>query len=82
MSETRDGWQPIESAPKDGTEVDLWVETPGGMQFRKPDCHFHVGEWLTWGGDPEIGWLTVENNDDGTAATHWMHRPAPPEMRP
>jgi len=70
-------WQPIETAPKDGTEVDLWVvERNRGRKFRIPDCHWHCDEWLVWGGDPEIGWDLVEEYQH---ATHWMLSPEPPE---
>lgn len=33
------GWQPIESAPKDGTEIDLWANK------RQTNCLFTQGKW-------------------------------------
>lgn len=63
-------WRPIETAPLDGAEVDLFLMGVG----RKTDCHFHCGQWLKWGyeEDEEGHW---EHVDD---ATHWMPIPAPP----
>lgn len=71
-------WRPIETAPKDGTEVDLWLAplSEDGYPLtpcRLPNAHFHCGEWLFWGGDPEIGWLSVDHR-----VTHWMPVPSPP----
>lgn len=63
-------WQPIESAPKDGTEVDLWA-----YEGRAPACHYHCDEWMAWGGDPEIGYITIKD------PTHWRRIPAPPESK-
>lgn len=61
-------WQDIASAPKDGSEVDLWAN---GRRYT--DCHFHQGEWLHWahgGVDDEPAWAVV------IGATHY--RPLPP----
>jgi hypothetical protein len=69
-------WQPIETAPKDGTEIDLWVKAPptqlsGGSYGRVPDCWFAFDEWRTW--DVFEGETVTVNN-----VTHWMPRPEPP----
>jgi hypothetical protein len=34
------GWQPIETAPKDGTTVDLWVVDESGDGWRVPDAWY------------------------------------------
>jgi hypothetical protein len=63
-------WQPIETAPMDGTEVDLWANG------RRTDCHIHCGEWLKWMStsvDDEPRWLPIEQ------PTHWMPLPEPPK---
>lgn len=41
------GWQPIATAPKDGTVVDLWITTPAlktGAE-RCCDARWHQGAW-------------------------------------
>ena len=71
-----DGWRPIESAPKDGTKVDLWIHRQVGWSAgpdRLPDCWHSAGKW----------WVYDEHGDDQCRsevchATHWMARPEPP----
>lgn len=80
-----DGWRPIESAPRDGTEVDLWIVTDDLKGFRQPECVWRDGAWYD---------AILEDDridapwDDGTdfhgrrpmrTATHWMPLPEPPE---
>ena len=59
-------WQSIETAPKDGTVVDLWVSEDG----RYTDCQFDGGLWL----HTQDG-LTYSLGSD---PTHWMPLPPPP----
>ena len=63
MNET---WQPIESAPKDGMEIDLWSQDKITGGYPVISCHYHLGEWLRWSGEPEIGYEVVNDN-----ITHW-----------
>lgn len=69
-------WRTIESAPKDGTEVDLWCHNKLSITTglgRATDCHFYRGEWIRWTGcDENDGYVTVYN------ATHWMPIPDGP----
>jgi hypothetical protein len=64
------GWQPIETAPKDGTEFQGWV---GQWE---PRCRFNPESetFETWG--------RVDYDEDGwdvfVPATHWMPPPDPP----
>jgi hypothetical protein len=70
-------WQPIETAPKDGTLIDLWVNGE-----RLPDCFWHAPEWC----DPdERRWHQkyAETSPDCSFAvdgspSHWMPRPVAP----
>lgn len=67
-------WQPIETAPKDGTEIDLW--TADGSWGRIPDCKWRgKGEDACWYTRGDRGWDPV----GGFVLTHWMPLPAPPE---
>jgi hypothetical protein len=66
-AENSDAWQPISSAPRDGTTVLLfapgWDSSKTGWTFGKAnwqDCPFHHG------GDPKY------------EPTHWMPLPSPP----
>jgi hypothetical protein len=71
------GWQPIEAAPKDGSDV-LVCEASGDMSI----AHF-----LTWDGNG-AGWVGLCRGEDASCdrdgypvvlyPTHWMPLPAPP----
>lgn len=69
-------WKTIETAPKDGTIVDLWMcgpRSPDG--YREADCWYAHGQWWnSFGrdGDCAPGWMA------GDIPTHWMPLPAPP----
>jgi predicted secreted protein len=85
------GWRPIESAPKDGTKIDLWVggEFPG----RHTDCYWgkrshecgEAGPYCDsdWHSE-KPGWVDGTFNEfvctEGEA-THWRPLPAAPERR-
>jgi hypothetical protein len=80
-------WQPIETAPKDGTRVLVWGE-PSGHEGE--DEHRVVSAW--WGrlvaGQQEDengeGWrfCSFDGGYYGEVydATHWMPLPEPPEI--
>lgn len=73
----RDGWQPIETAPKDGTRILLFFNKRycRGMRndevilgfWHQPGNPAHKGFWTGWG-------------SGRATATHWMPLPAPPAM--
>lgn len=67
-------WKPIETAPKDGTPVDLW-STFGNYYF--DISKRHVDMWFA----KPLGVWRSNNGDicirDGVP-THWMHIPTPP----
>lgn len=81
-------WQPISTAPKDGTRIDLWRPTEEGGE-RIPDGYW--GEaYVPWsGGQYKVGWCAanlgvdaadapVAWDDDHLEPTHWMPTPEGP----
>ncbi|CAN7433202.1 hypothetical protein IAE29_21710 [Ochrobactrum sp. S46] len=68
-------WQRMETAPLDGTEVDLWTNFG-----RITGCAFTHHHWLNGAPVGEMGWFD-ERFDGGMppVPTHWMLPPAPPE---
>lgn len=76
-------WQPIESAPKDGTIIDVWLGDtgPSDLAFycasntrRSPNWHWMNGKFRPFGGLLQIPVFVVP--------THWMPLPEPPERAP
>lgn len=82
-------WEPIETAPKDGTQV--LVYAPIGMSIaawsqdtRGPGVSGHVQTpgWIGWANGDEIddeGWDTGHGFALQLEPTHWMPLPAPPK---
>ena len=72
------GWRTMETAPKDGTRVDLWCRAPGFFagQCRVPDCWFYDGYWRR--SDPEFGGASGTSRVHNV--THWQPLPLPPEI--
>ena len=65
------GWQPIETAPKDGTVVLCWDE------FKECDLMWY-GIIQQWNKPKDIlGWMYVATNTE-CYPTHWMPLPKPP----
>jgi len=69
------GWQPIETAPMDGTEVILFYEhyLNGGFVTAG---YFHVAT-----DDYESHWYADLVNGGASPPTHWMPFPVPPGPR-
>lgn len=61
------GWQPIETAPKDGTEILCWSESNQRLYV----LAWHKHNWL----EHEI------DGNWGRCPTHWMPLPATPSSR-
>lgn len=85
------GWQPIETAPKDGTEILCVFCNDYGYQA-KPTIYgpwtvaFRRGQWTaSWDDTAVIESETYAGTEYKTAdvdPTHWMPIPAPPLMTP
>lgn len=71
-------WLPIETAPKDGKQIILWVCTRGSIRRGWPEIcwwgrHADWGEtWCRWDGTEVVG---------PGVATHWRPLPAAPDQR-
>lgn len=63
------GWQSIESAPRDGTTFDVWVPDEDGG-YRVTDLYFSKRGLLLRGGGPA---------ELPRWPTHWMPLPEPPQ---
>lgn len=73
-------WQPIDTAPKDGTRVDLWAkcwrsERDDFTYQRCADCYWTNGDSMT---NRVSRWVNLQ---DGWHATHWMELPGPPVVQ-
>jgi len=80
LSERNDTrWQPIETAPKDGTVLDLWARREQTDKYeRLADCHWcGMTDWL---GNEYDGWdgLSPGLHRTYDNPTHWMPLPEPP----
>lgn len=71
-------WQPIATAPKDGTRVDIWVPSSSGG-YRVPNCSWDFHHWLNGKPVGEKSW--EQGSPDGPVAnpSHWMPLPEPPK---
>lgn len=64
-------WQPIETAPKDGTRVILYVPPYGAMTGHNTFSNF--------GGRQSDYWSCHSSLNRDAQPTHWMPLPTPPE---
>lgn len=80
------GWKPIDSAPKDGTEIDLWV--PGEFAGRYAECYWGkpmhcCGEYGSLCDDDwhslDDGWVYGGIGAPPDEPSHWRPLPPPPE---
>ncbi len=69
-------WQPIESAPRDGSEVYVWVTGNGNY---KTEARFLNNKWHDYRVDNSSGYGQMEWSPIDGNITHWMPLPQPPE---
>ena len=72
-----DGWRGIESAPKDGTWVELWMTMPTPHGYASEGPHPVIAKWdgeNCWDVPFEDAWFVDAD------FTHWM--PLPPAPQP
>jgi hypothetical protein len=63
-------WQPIETAPKDGTEI---------IAYRKVQPpHIEAMSWADYGDTGRWYW-TYDGDSPDVQPTHWIPIPPPPE---
>lgn len=86
-----DGWQPIETAPKDGTRILLWTTTDGDAELAEYISTINgqaaqisiaqIGSWDSGNPDPDPMWTRSAcwEIDIIGNPTHWMPIPTPPE---
>lgn len=71
-------WQPIDTAPMDGTPILLFAQEPLiGFWAKSPRPYKFEGwtsGWETVGGQYDAGFIPI------SAPTHWMPLPAPPSI--
>lgn len=82
-------WQPIETAPRDGTAIlvmqDIWPGTPSG---RAEECNGHntyVAMWWESSGRQGAWFCYMDKIAEPCCPidpTHWMALPAPPSSPP
>ena len=80
-------WQPIETAPKDGTTIDVWRDGLRETVYWGLPPH-HCGEMGSycdsdWHNLKEKDWICATFGEftggEDDPFTHWMPLPAPPE---
>ena len=73
-------WQPIETAPRDGTPILIFDPTKSshdqidGLRF--DDARYAIGYWRVWKENGE--WMWGNRNSAYNSPTHWMPLPDPP----
>ena len=73
-------WQPIETAPKDGTLIDLFIDGERYVDCRWGDPNQDMEDWASWYQRYTESWGSAFPVD--LNPTHWMPRPSPPGGNP
>jgi hypothetical protein len=64
-------WQPISTAPRDGTPVVLWAKL-AHFPYRRREGYWKKSIWVS-------GWFTIDYDLELSHPTHWMPMPEPSE---
>lgn len=80
-------WQPIETAPMDGTSILVHGnKAPGNPSGKMETCEAYntsVAAWWAGENDGEGAWICymgmVQEPECGFEPTHWMPMPEPPK---
>ena len=83
-----DGWQPMNTAPKDGTEILVWRDDSGSFIARHTDGygvipeHEQDEEWCTEETLEHEGWWSdaYGRQEGPETPTHWMPIPTGPDL--
>jgi hypothetical protein len=70
-------WQPLDTAPEDGTRV-LFYDPRRGMREGNMPKGYSPGTWTFKQFSPRKAWWTGREFYDSYTPTHWMPLPAPP----
>ena len=72
-------WQPIETAPKDGTPIVIWTSYRTGCN--EPRVVIFHNEYSNMGqpASERLTWQDCGGLMYGIHASHWMPLPAPPQ---
>lgn len=73
------GWQPMQTSPKDGSPVDLWVRLADGRGFRVTDARWLRRKWrgVVDGADSEGPVERVYGTSGEGVVVGWMPVPEP-----
>lgn len=66
-------WRPIDTAPRDGTRVLLWVPPYG------PSTGHYEPARVNWGPNASL-WIAASVLNKEAHPTHWMPLPSPPKQ--
>ena len=83
MTERKYEWQPIKTAPRDGTVIDVWavVYLQGGRIIedrRIPNAIYEQGAWRSDDDGEDLEW-GPDIYGKRKMLTHWMPLPEPPK---